>query len=415
MTSLAIWRLNGYMLAGRKFSHGTIGWYQFILLLCSVVILFLGLVVFSDYGVGNVSENVGDLDRRARQFYLTGDFIAAQNLFAQGLKKDSKNPDLLSGVIGSIAAEGSRSGKEPEAMKKAEKYLKDASKVDDRDVYVSIGYLQEINGKYDEAIKNYDKAIEKDATFASVWFHKAHALEFQGKKDESNKAYEEAFRLAPDDSLILLANGRIKTLSGKPEEGYELFIRAANETNSNRIKVEAFTNASAYKRSTGYIDEALDFSRRAVEIDNRFGPALANHGYNLVLFKGDFDEGIKYLYASMQANTRSAQPYWWIGLVYRLGKHYDDSIDYLNRAIKLVNNDNTLVGSEAQSIAKMLMTYDLATTYSLAGRRDEAIASLNAAVKLRGKAEIKAMLQKDNKNGYFKSLTSDSRFQSILN
>lgn len=48
-------------------------------------------------------------------------------------------------------------------------------------------------GKVDEAIKNYDLAIQLEPNCAEAYYNKGCALENQGKIDESNKCYERAF------------------------------------------------------------------------------------------------------------------------------------------------------------------------------------------------------------------------------
>lgn len=384
--------------------------FPIIYLLFIVLTFLIGIFLFPGFHRER-KLNLNDLERSAQQAYLSGDFIAAENNFTEALKIDDDNPSLLAGVIGSIAAEGSRSGNEGEAQKKAEKYIKKASKSDDRDVYNSLGYLAEINGRYEEALNNYDKAIAKDSSFALGWFHRAHTLEFMGKKEEAAVAYEEAFQMSSSDPLILLAQGRNKALSRKFDEANEIFLELTGPGVPDRIRVEALTNLSALKRSQGYIEEALEFSKRAVEVDRKFGPALANHGFNLAIIAGNFDEGVYYLKESMRANTRSAQPYWWIGQVFRIAKRFDEAIYNQKKGLAMLENDNTLVGPHAIKSARIIMTYDLARTYAMAGKNNEALDSLEEIPRLGG--DVKGMLKKDSKHSFFKSLVKDVRFQAL--
>jgi tetratricopeptide (TPR) repeat protein len=53
-------------------------------------------------------------------------------------------------------------------------------------------------GKYDEAIQCYDKAIEIDPKHVYAWYNKGLALYYMGKYEEAIKCYDEAIKLAPE-------------------------------------------------------------------------------------------------------------------------------------------------------------------------------------------------------------------------
>ena len=78
-----------------------------------------------------------------------------------------------------------------------------------------------------------------------------------------------------------------------------------------------------------------------------------------------------------------------------------------------VESDNTIVGPTAVKSTKARMTYDLAKTYAMAGKADDAINGLKEAIGL--EADIKHSLQSDNaKYDFFKSLTNNKGFQELL-
>ncbi len=52
-------------------------------------------------------------------------------------------------------------------------------------------------GKYDEAIKAYDRAIEINPQLAEPWFNKGVALYLQGKYDEAIQAYDRVIEIDP--------------------------------------------------------------------------------------------------------------------------------------------------------------------------------------------------------------------------
>lgn len=379
----------------------------------TTILLILVFGLFGYPGLGSKNDlRIQDLKDAGVGNYNAGDFNSAAEKFAEGLRLDGNNSEMLAGVIGSLAAEGSRSGRESEALRKAEPYLQNAEQSNDRDVLTSVGYLAEINGDYEKAIKYYDIAIQKEATFGVGWFHRGHAFEFLGNKEEAAKSYQKAYEISPDDPKVLLAIGRNKALSGDINEAYDFFMRAANGSASNRVRVEAYTNASALKRSQGYIEEALELSRKAYKTDSRFGPALSNHGINLAV-TGRATEGINLLRQAMELNARSAQPYWWLAIVLRSGKQFDEAISYQKKALEMLEHDNTLVGPQAILNARALMNYDLAKTYDMAGNKEESLKYLIQSINLNQK--LAENVKSDIKFGFFKSLSGDWEFESIIN
>ena len=61
--------------------------------------------------------------------------------------------------------------------------------------------------KWDEALKNYAKAIQYDSANASNYSSYGETLALQGKWDEAQKWIDKANRMAPTDSRVLLTTG----------------------------------------------------------------------------------------------------------------------------------------------------------------------------------------------------------------
>ena len=72
--------------------------------------------------------------------------------------------------------------------------------VNKRDEWYFKGLDFGVEGKYNEAIMCYDKAIEIDPEFVYAWYNKGLALYYTGKYKEAIKCYDKAIKLDPNYS-----------------------------------------------------------------------------------------------------------------------------------------------------------------------------------------------------------------------
>jgi len=87
---------------------------------------------------------------------------------------------------------------------------------------VEFGIRVAQNGLWNEALYRWQKAVEIDPTYAAAWNNLAIAYEHEGKFDEAKKAYEKALQLDPKNLMIRQnydlfkeINDRTKRRSGK--------------------------------------------------------------------------------------------------------------------------------------------------------------------------------------------------------
>ena len=60
---------------------------------------------------------------------------------------------------------------------------------------VKVGNIHDSQGRYEEAIESYDKALQIDPDDADVWFDKGETLKKMGKLAEAEKCFEMATKL----------------------------------------------------------------------------------------------------------------------------------------------------------------------------------------------------------------------------
>jgi tetratricopeptide (TPR) repeat protein len=115
-----------------------------------------------------------------------------------------------------------------------------ASTLNDRGVDL---YAQ---GKYDEAIKCYDEAIEIDPQSSLAWNNKGAALFSLGKYDEALQAYDRAIEIAPKYASAWNNKGSALYNEGKYNEAIQAYDRAididseyANAWHNNGLALKA--------------------------------------------------------------------------------------------------------------------------------------------------------------------------------
>jgi Tfp pilus assembly protein PilF len=87
---------------------------------------------------------------------------------------------------------------------------------------VEFGIRVAQNGLWNEALYRWQKAVEIDPTYAAAWNNLAIAYEHEGKFEDAKKAYEKALELDPKNLMIRQnydlfkeINDRTKRRSGK--------------------------------------------------------------------------------------------------------------------------------------------------------------------------------------------------------
>ena len=87
---------------------------------------------------------------------------------------------------------------------------------------VEFGIKVAQSGLWNEALYRWKKAVDADPTYASAWNNLAIAYEHEGKFEDAKKAYEKALELDPKNLMIRQnydlfkeINDRTKRRSGK--------------------------------------------------------------------------------------------------------------------------------------------------------------------------------------------------------
>ena len=143
-------------------------------------------------------------------------------------------------------------------------------------------------GKFDEAIAEYRKAIELKPDYAHAHNNLAIALRKKGNVDEAILKYRKAIELQPDFASFYSNLGVVLAKKGNVDEAI-LEFRKAIELNPK--DVAAHYNLGKALGMTGNVDEAILEFRKAIELDPKEVKAHYNLGIELGK-KGKVDEAI---------------------------------------------------------------------------------------------------------------------------
>lgn len=379
------------------------------------VLLIIVLVASGFWLYGQLTPPAADLVLdEGYSAYLAGNYEDAIQIYEKGLQNNPDNLGILVELIKTYAMMGNRTGAIAEAVAQAKQYADSALALapDNYDVLVALGYLAETDGHYEEAAQYYLQAINIFSDFPNAWFSLGRAYGLLGEFALSQDAYDKAYELDPTHPLILMQRAGVLASNNNTEEAFELFLTVTATSPQIPLKAEAFASAASISRQRGAYDEARDLARLAVMMDRSYIPGLVEYAMSL-LWDGDYPSSLAYLDEAIIRRPDMAQPYWTRGIVFRTIGVFDESISAFEQAMQHIDNDDTLVGSEAKQKVRSEITYDLAKAYSMSANTTQALPLLEEAIELN--QDLSIYLDDDFKNnGFFGELADNAGFLALL-
>ena len=134
-------------------------------------------------------------------------------------------------------------------------------------------------GKYDEAIAEFNKALEKLPDEPVLYAAIANAKSKQGKNDEALAAYQKAISLNPKDPSFYTGMGVILNSMGKTAESQEAFKKAAELDPASAA--QNFYNIGVTLVNGGKAAEAAEAFKQSIAADPNFAEAYYQLGMSL--------------------------------------------------------------------------------------------------------------------------------------
>jgi tetratricopeptide (TPR) repeat protein len=149
-------------------------------------------------------------------------------------------------------------------------------------------------GKYEEAIKYYDKAIEIDPNYAGAWYGKGSALQKLKQYKEAIECSAKAIELNPNDPNFpypwIVKGDSLRTIGDYSEA--EHCFKKAHDLDPNNMDA-LYGLGLIYSEYTYDYDKALQMDREILEINPDDLVAKACIAEDLIK-AGSYEEGRKY-------------------------------------------------------------------------------------------------------------------------
>jgi tetratricopeptide (TPR) repeat protein len=202
----------------------------------------------------------------------------------------------------------------------------------DIEVYLTIGSVQSLRGKHEEAIAVYEEALgfadeNKDELYYNI------GLSYQSMEDYDNaiasykKSIEE--NIAHEGSLYELAF--CLDIIGQLENSLAYYKKFIDE---DPYSTAAWYNLGIVCNKLERFEEAIEAYEYALAIDENFASARFNMGNSLMNLE-KYNEALEEFKKTMELEGPSPEVYCCIGAAYESLGHYDLGLKYFQKSTKL--------------------------------------------------------------------------------
>ena len=190
-------------------------------------------------------------------------------------------------------------------------------------------------GKYEEAIKDFNKVIRIEPKNAGAYSNRGRAYSEQGKYVEAIKDYTEAIRIKPELAEAYYNRGRAYSEQEKYEEAIRDFTEAIRLKSDD---ADAYNNRGLVYLNKEKYEEAIKDFTKAININPQNAEAYYNRG-NVYAKQGKDEEAMKGYNEAININPQNAEAYHNRGCVYLNKEKYEEAIRDFTEAIRLKSDD----------------------------------------------------------------------------
>ena len=194
----------------------------------------------------------------------------------------------------------------------------------------SLGTALRQQGRIDEALVRYEKALKLDPANADAHNNLGSILQDRGRFDEAAFHYEQTLKTRPRCAEAHANLGVLACQQGRIDEAVAHYGRALE---INPDFAEVHRNLGEVLRKQGRIDEAVRHYERAVEIKPQSAEGYNGLG-NLFYQKGRIDEAARQYRKALELAPRYAEAWVNLGAILRAQGRLDEAIACYEKSIE---------------------------------------------------------------------------------
>ena len=193
----------------------------------------------------------------------------------------------------------------------------------DSRVYYNLGSALHSQGRLNEALSCYRKALRLKPDMPDIHYNIAASLQSQGRLDEAMSHYHDAIKLKPDYTEAHVNLGILLQGRGRIDEAVSHYNRALQ---INPDSAEAHYNLGYVLSSQGRFDEAVKHYREALRVRPNFIEAHSNIGF-ILGSQGKFDEAISHFREVLRLKPNDAGAHYNLGVAYLQTNRKDSALE----------------------------------------------------------------------------------------
>ncbi|MCP4134662.1 MAG: tetratricopeptide repeat protein [bacterium] len=288
------------------------------------------------------AEKIGDMDTRileniGQAYYSMNSYDRSLGVYNQILETNKRNVRILS-KVGDIYYEKGELDKAHETFSKITELepLTENARI----AYINIGNIMDDAGKFDDAIKAYEKSITISPKDDAVHYNIGLAYKHAGKPELALKAWEKASKLNTSDPKPLVARANYYYEEGLYEPAMKEFRDVQDRWPNTQEAQEALYKIGLIHNKKGKLQYALNAFNKVLQINAKNDLAVEAY-INIAVLSANLDISEKGLQQAQENIAKSlllkpghAQALLSLGLIYSKKEMYDKAIDTLKQALE---------------------------------------------------------------------------------